>query len=191
MTQTLLSAAGRLLDRQMPDEYLRERTEIVSAEKSTLEGNRRSIVIFRVGREWFGLPLAALQEIAEVGRAHKVPHHSGGMVTGIVSVRGELLLHLAIEIILAVEREVDALRPNSSSDKKLLLVCNRAGRRFAFTADQVDGVHNYAPGDLKPLPATLSKARAAYTAGVLHWQDKTIGCLNDDSLFARFDKGLA
>ena len=48
----------------MPDGYLDERTEIVSAKKQTIEAGTKSVVIFRVGLEWpWRLSTVIVQEV--------------------------------------------------------------------------------------------------------------------------------
>jgi chemotaxis-related protein WspD len=191
MTQLHWSAAARLLDREMPEGYLDERTDIVSAEKLTVEAGTKSIVIFRLGLEWLALSTSVLQEVTELDRAHKVPHRVDGILRGLVNVRGELLLCVALGVMLGLERSPERDPPKDQATIERLLVCNREGNRLAFFVSEVHGVHHYHPRDLKDVPATLAKTAATYTVGVLHWKGRTVGCLDDELLFYAFSKGLA
>jgi len=191
MTQLHWSAAARLLDRDMPEGYLRERTDIVSAEKRIVEAGTKSIVIFRVGLEWLALSTNVLQEVTELDRVHKIPHRVDGILRGLVNVRGELLLCASLGVMLGLQRSKERNRPGDQPTIERLLVCNREGNRLAFFVSEVHGVHHYHPRDLKEAPATLAKAAATYTAGVLHWKNQTVGCLDDELLFYAFSKGLA
>jgi len=129
--------------------------------------------------------------VTELSRAHKVPHRVDGILNGLVNVRGELLLCVALEVMLGLERSPDGNRPKDQTTRERLLVCNREGNRLAFFVSEVDGVHHYHPRDLKDVPATLSKAASTYTVGVLHWKDRAVGCLDDELLFYALSKGLA
>jgi chemotaxis-related protein WspD len=72
------------------------------------------------------------------------------------------------------------------------LICNRKGDRLAFRTDNVYGVYRYHPGQLRDVPATLAMAAAGtYTLGMLPWNDRTVGCLDDELLFYALNKGLA
>jgi chemotaxis-related protein WspD len=188
VTQLHWSAAARLLDREMPEGYIEERTEIVSAEKETAEAGTKSTVIFRIGLEWLALSTKIFQEVTELSGVHKFPHHSDGVLKGLVNVRGELLLCVALDVLLGVPAES---RPKDQTTMGRLLVCNREGNRLAFFVSEVHGVHHFHPRELKDVPATLTKAAATYTVGVLHWKTMTVGYLDDELLFYALNKGLA
>jgi chemotaxis-related protein WspD len=191
VTQLRISAAARLLDRDLPEGYLGERTDIVSAPKRAVEPGVRSVVIFRLGLEWLSLSTGIFQEVAERNRVHKLPHHVSGVLSGLVNVRGDLLLCVALDALLGLAKSPEENRPKEQTTKERLLVCNRGGDRLAFFVDEVHGVHRFHQRELKEVPATVAKAAATYTVGLLHWMDKTVGCLDDELLFYAFNKGFA
>jgi chemotaxis-related protein WspD len=191
VTQLHWSAAARLLDRDIPEDYLDERTDIVSAENRLVEVGTKSAVIFRIGPEWLALSTTIFQEVTELGKVHKLPHHAGGVLRGLVNVRGELLLCVTLEVLLGMEKSPAGRSPEDQSATERLMVCNREGNRLAFFVSEVHGVYHFHARDLKDIPATLAKAAATYTTGVLHWNDKTVGCLDDELLFYGLNKGLA
>src|SRR6185436_7560933 len=136
------------------------------------------------------LPTRILQEVTEPGRIHRVPHR-GGILRGLVNVRGELLLCVALDVMLGLERSPEGNGPENETTTKRLLVCNRKGSLLALLASEVHGVHQFHPRDLKEVPATLAKAAANFTLGVLHWKERAVGCLDDELLFYALNKGLA
>jgi chemotaxis-related protein WspD len=187
-----------LLDREVPEESLRERTAQVAAPKSVVDRDTKSIVIFRLGVEWLGLATDVFQEVLEEWTVHTLPHRRGGILDGLVNVRGELLLCVALGTLLGLgpvpelngtraqlnEAQAGRLRPH-------LLVCNRRGDRLAFFVSEVFRIHRYNPGDLRDAPATLTKAAGAYTIGLVLWNGRTVGCLDDELVFNALTKGLA
>jgi chemotaxis-related protein WspD len=191
VTQLHISAAARLLDRDLPQGYLDERTDIVSAQQRVVEPGVRSVVIFRLGLEWLSLSTGIFQEVAERNRLHKLPHHTSGVLSGLVNVRGELLLCVALDALLGLAKSPEENRPKEQTTKERLLVCNRGGDRLAFFVDEVHGVHLFHQRELKEVPATVAKAAATYTVGLLQWMDKTVGYLDDELLFYAFNKGFA
>ena len=191
VTQLHWSAAARLLDRDLPEGYLDEKTVIVSAPKDVVETGIKSVVVFRLGLEWLSLSTGIFQEVTELSRLHKVPYHVGGTLSGLVNVRGELLLCVALEVLLGLAKSPDENRHKAQTTKERLLVCNRRGDRLAFCVDEVHGIHRFHPRDLKEVPATVARAAATYTFGLLQWMDKTVGCLDDELLFYAFSKGFA
>lgn len=186
-----MSDALHLLDREPPEDYLREWTKRIAAEKKIVEPGTNSAVIFRVGPEWLALPTRIFQEVAEHCTLHTVPHRHGGILAGLVNIRGELLLCASLGALLGLEQAAPAKTGRSRLVYKRLLVANRNGNRLAFPAEEVYGVVRYHPRELKPVPATLAHAAATFTIGVLPWQDRTVGCLNDELLFYKLDKSFA
>jgi chemotaxis-related protein WspD len=190
VTQLHWSAAARLLDRDMPQGYLAERTAIVSAQNDAVEPSTKSAAIFRIGPEWLSLPTNICQEVAEPRRVHKLPHRTGGILSGLVNIRGELLLCVSLDVLLGLDKSSEAYRRQNHTIKGQLLVCNREGDKVAFFVSEVYGVHRFHPRDLKQVPATVAKAAATYTVGILHWKDRIVGCLDDELLFYALNKAF-
>lgn len=191
MTQLHWSAAAGLLDRDLPDGYLDEMTHIISTPRCVVESSIQSVVIFRLGLEWLALPTGIFQEVTERSRIHKLPHRLDGILSGLVNVRGELLLCVALDVLLGLSKSPEELREKDKQSKERLLVCNRGGDRLAFIVNEVHGVHRFHPRDQKDVPATVARAAATFTVGLLQWMDKTVGCLNDELLFYALNKRLA
>jgi chemotaxis-related protein WspD len=191
VTQLHWSAAARLLDRDLPEGYLDERTDFVSAQKHVIEPGTKSIVIFRLGLEWLSLSTGVFQEVAERSSVHKLPHYVNGVLSGLVNIRGELLMCVALDVLLGLTKSLEESRQREQTAKERLLVCNRGGDRLAFFANEVHGVHRFHPRDLKEVPATVAKGAATYTVGLLQWRDKTVGCLDDELVFYALNKGFA
>jgi chemotaxis-related protein WspD len=184
----LRTSVSRLLDRDVSEDYLRQWTVLVAAQKKVAEVGTKSVVIFRLGTEWLALPTGMFQEVGEHCRLRTLPHHRGGILSGLVNVRGELLLCVSLEVLLGTEKGAEVRKEDSLGR---LLICNPPGGRLAFQVSEVHGVHRYHPGDLRDAPATLAKAAGVYVVGILPWRDKTVGCLDDQLLFYALDKGLA
>ena len=181
------NGALHLLDREPPADYLRAWTERIAAEKMVGEAGTNSVVIFRVGVEWLALPTSVFQEVAENCTLHTMPHRRGGIVAGMVTIRGELLLCASLAKLLGLEETSNG---KHIPDQRLL-VANRDGNRVAFPVDEVHGVVRYHRRELNPLPATLAHAAATYTIGLLSWQERTVGCLDDELLFYTLNKSFA
>ena len=183
---------GTFLDRDVSEEYLREWTAQVAAEKKVAEVGAKSAVIFRIATEWLALPTAVFQEVGDPCTVHTLPHHRGGIVSGLVNVRGELWVSVSLEALLGLRNAAEVPEPGKLNCYGRLLICNHRGGRLVFRVSEVGGVRRYHPRDLRDVPATLAKAAAGiYIVGVLPWEDRTVGCLDDELLFYALDKGLA
>jgi chemotaxis-related protein WspD len=185
-------AAARLLDREVSDESLRESTAHVSAKKNVFELGTKSVVIFRIATEWLALPTDAVQEVGDLCTLRKLPDHWRGTLKGLINVRGDLLICIALEVILGLDKAAVAQEIAKSTSARRLMICKRGNARMAFHVSEVYGLHRYHPRDLRSAPATLANAaEGVYTLGVLAWKDKIVGCLDDELLFYTLTKGLA
>jgi chemotaxis-related protein WspD len=180
-----------LLDRELPADYLREWTAHVSVDTRATKPGTKSVVIFRIGVEWLALPTSVFQEVAEQCRVHTLPHRRGGILLGLVNIRGELLLCVSLDTALGLEKAAAEQGDKTRMTYRRLLVVNREGSRLAFPVDEVSGVHRYHPCEVKERPATLAKATATYTVGLLSWKNITVGCLDDELLFYSLNENFS
>ncbi len=95
-----LSAVAELLDRDSLSESLREWADILSVEQKQVENDYRSILVFRIGWEWMGIETVCIEEVAEAPVVRRLPHRNGSLAHGIVSLRGEILVCISLEILL-------------------------------------------------------------------------------------------
>jgi chemotaxis-related protein WspD len=185
------AAAVQLLDRELPDDYRREWTNHIAAATKTTAAGTKSVVIFRIAEEWLALPTRVFQEVAEQCSVRTVPHRRRGNLLGLVNIRGELLLCASLGAALGLVPSPTGKQDELRRTYKRLLVVNREGSRLAFPVDEVSGVYLYHPRELKDIPATLAKAAAAYTIGLLAWNNTTVGCLDAELLFYALNKSFS
>jgi chemotaxis-related protein WspD len=186
------SAAARLLDRELPQDYLQEWTSLVSQENQVIERGTQSVLVFRIGPEWLALPTRVFEEVSQQTKPHRVPHHPrGGILNGVVSVRGELLLCIALGTLLGIERPSEETPGASRKTQERLLVCNYNGDRFAFFASEVHGIHRCHLRELREVPSTLAKSALTFTRGMLPLNGRAIGYLDEEAVCRALNKGLA
>jgi chemotaxis-related protein WspD len=185
------AAAAQLLDAEMPPGYLDEWTQHLSREKPRQSIETNSVVIFRIGMEWLALPTSVFSEIAPLKAIHSLPHQRNGVVLGIVNIRGELLVCVSLGEALGLAKVTDEEAGKTVTAQRRLLVVKREGSRLVFPADEIHGIHRFSNDDVRPVPATVSRATATYTRGMLLWKDKSVGCLDDQLLFYTLNRGLA
>jgi chemotaxis-related protein WspD len=184
------SAAAQLLRADLPSGYLERWTAHFANVPQVEDRHVRTALIFRIGLEWLALSPSNLQEIVEDRPIHSVPQRRCKFLLGVANVRGELLICVALDQLLGLEK----ITPERSVSKRTiysrLVVGGREGSRFAFPVDEVHGIHRFSPKELKEVPSTVSKAHTTYMRNILIWQDKSVGCLDDQFLFDMLDRGL-
>ncbi len=176
----VFAAAGRrFLDAPSPAGYLDEWTARLAEPEQLTDGGTVGALVFRLGEEWLALPVGVLVEVTHPRKPHRIPHR-GGLVGGLVNVRGELHLCARLDLLFGIDRPKSSPRPAA---RPRMVVMRNETERWAFEADDVDQVRRVAAADLVPTPPTLSRAAARVTRGVFHRDDRSVGLLDELRLF--------
>lgn len=180
-------AALEVLNRPLPAGYLRHWTEHHAAESRPRRLAASSAVPFRIGSEWLALPTKCFQEITERRPIHSIPR-ARPMVLGLANIRGELLICVSLGHLLGLP-DVPP-RNFFRANYERLLVLSWLGRRIGFPVNELKGPYRFCLEDVKPPPAALAKANAAYAESVLQWRETTLVLLDPDLLFSALNRNL-
>lgn len=193
----MAEAARAFFDRLAPVGYLESWSGILEERGARRDLEVVSVLVFRVADEWLALPTTVLVEVTKERRCHRVPHRTGGVLEGLVNIRGQLQLCVSVQRLLGIEGSApgprtpagDLLRVDDP-DLRRLLVIERPGRngpdRWAFPVDQVAGVIRVGQGTLRAVPATVSQSGARFCQALFDWQGVMVGILDE----TRFLDGL-
>jgi chemotaxis-related protein WspD len=184
------AGAVALLDRPTPGNYLTEWTDHFAQPKRAEELDTESAVIFRLGGEWLALATHVVSEVTHVLKIHSLPHRRAGVVMGLASVRGELVVCVSLAHILGVAGEETA-RESLRVRQARLLVIRRDDVRLVCPVDEVYGIYRFQPLELHEVPATVMKATASYSKALLPWKNRSVGLLDDQKLFATLRRSIA
>jgi chemotaxis-related protein WspD len=178
-----------VLDRPIEPDYRREQTRHVSRPDDLAPAPNRSVLVFRIGSEWFGLPTHIFQEVVEPRRIHSLPHPARSILLGLANIRGELLICVSLGHLIGLDKlpPLEQLRTNHGP----LLVLSSDEGRVAFAVHEVRGTLRFHLRQITPLPTMLAKAKPNYTQGVLYDQAGAIGLLDADSLISTLNQMLA
>lgn len=177
-----LSLASHLLERPVDDAYLEEWTNLFSQDR--MEGNGRnfqSVVVFRLGNEWFALSTKVFSEISKMRVIRRIPHRSTDTLRGLVNLRGQLQLCVDLAKILEIE---DAEDPSQG----MLMSIAHNGKTWVFVASEILGIFPYDVDVLKNVPVTVAKSTANYLKGVFSFDDKHASILDEELLFYSLDR---
>lgn len=171
---------AQLLDRAPPAGYREEWAGLLAKPQVTLRSERVSVMVFRLGDEWLGLPTKWITEVGAIRAVHSLPHRRGSVVAGVANIHGELLPCIALERVLQIERSA------IETSTRRLLVAGEGARRIAFIADEVHGVlqHN---DRATMLPAPSG---AICVTQILPWKNRTVGCLDVTALSSAIERRL-
>ena len=171
------TAGRRFLDAPSPAGYLDEWTARLAVRDEIREGDESSVLVFRLGDEWLALPVAVLVEVTRPRMQHRIPHR-GGLLAGMVNIRGELHLCVRLDLLLGVAAVADP-----DPEVRRLVVIRRAGEGWAFAADAVDQVHRVLLPELTTAAPTLARSQVKMTRGVFPHAGRSVGLLDDARLF--------
>ncbi|MCA8404078.1 chemotaxis protein CheW [Burkholderia cenocepacia] len=146
---------------------------------------RHAALAFRVADEWLALPIGVLREIAGTRPIHSLPHRRNSAVRGVVNIRGTLRIAISIGALLGLDAGKAGSGMGGGGDGRFtrLLVAAHQGEPVVFPVDEVEGVLRFGASDWVPVPATVGRASAGLSRGVLSWRGKSVGLLDDDRLF--------
>ncbi len=179
------TAAASLFDRSLPPGYLEEWARHFTTPVTADLANKHSAFVFRLGGDWLALPGGIVDEVAEPRKVHSIPHR-GGLVLGLVNIRGELLVCVSLARLLGIEQRAPAA---DRVNDRWLLVLGGGVRRLVCPVDEIHGGLRYAEQDLIPQFATLSGE--VYTRAILRWGTRTAGYLDETLMTRALERGLA
>jgi chemotaxis-related protein WspD len=139
------------------------------------------LLIFRLGSEWLAMALSFVAEVTSPRPVHRVPHRSNGVLSGLVSLRGQLRLCVSLHGLLGVTPSDPAADPSPNSR---LIVIREGLESWAFPAEEVSGVHRVARGSLQKVPSTLANPLGGFGRAVFGWDEgRSVDVLDEPRVF--------
>ncbi|MBI3414706.1 MAG: chemotaxis protein CheW [Verrucomicrobia bacterium] len=195
------SAVGvQLLDREAPPEYLDEATVLLARPQPPKLTGLRAAVLFRIGVEWFALPVGVLAEVVERRPVHSIPHSTCKFLKGLVNIRGELQVCISLTKLLGLPKRTEEQKASHSVFERLIVV-KRDGHHLVFPVSEIHGLSRYHPGELRAPPATGQRTSGCFVSAALPWhpprddamtaREINVGLLDDELLFHFVNKNLA
>ena len=169
--------ARTIMQRALPADYQRDWATQFAAPEPLPVITDQSVLVFRIGCEWLGLPARLCVTVAEMATAHRLPHRDNPILAGIVSVKGKLYPCMSLAALMAVGAE-EAQQPSDRKVYPRLLVMQLGQHAFALPVQALRGVHRYAASDLLAPPATANQTVHRYLTGVLDIAGTKVGCLD-------------
>jgi len=176
-----VSAGRQLLDRESSIDYQKDWGVQIS-EVSVEQKKQQSVVIFRLGDQWFGLPPKHFHEVIKWNVIHSIPHNMSEQLRGIVAIRGELQLCISLGHVLGVDRGETPGENIKKGVYERMVVLSGADEKYVFPVSEIRDIFHYSTSELSEPPATAAINSHNVVFGVLKWKDKYISCLDFDVL---------
>jgi purine-binding chemotaxis protein CheW len=130
-------------------------------------------VTFRVGTQWFGVPVLAVQEVINQQRVARVPL-AQPYVAGLLNLRGR--------IVTAVDMHERLEISCSPSESMMNVVVCDGGELFALAVDEVGDVGAFSTHMLERLPAGLDASWARVCSAVVRMDQGLLAILDTTRL---------
>jgi len=185
------SQEGRvLLNREAPEDYLAEWLSLLAQERETVSRDEKTVQVFRLMSEWLALPARCWVEVVTERPVRHIPHRSGRILLGLVSVRGEIHLCVSLSNLLGIEKDESPEDAGSRKARSRLCVVKMQNVSWVFPADEVHGLICYSEKDVGSVPSTVSRSFQKFTRGMLNTAGKKIGLLDETPLFEALSRSV-
>ncbi|WP_152054436.1 chemotaxis protein CheW [Tautonia marina] len=175
-SRSLADEARRLFDRPPPPGYLEEWAAVLAAPEAEESSDVASLLVFRVARSWLAIPTSTLVEVAESRPIHRVPHRVGGLLRGLINIRGRL--SPCVDVLRLLSIDVAATGGEPGEGRRVVVAEGARGTGWvAFEADEVAGVHLVPVERLRGLPSTVERAEG-HCEATFRWREQTVGVLD-------------
>jgi purine-binding chemotaxis protein CheW len=148
-----------------------------TAAKKQKEKKIEKLLIFKVGRNRYAIPIGELSQIIEDRGLTPIPFVPP-FLKGIFSLRGRI-----VGVIDVLERMKLQKREDSLARK--IVVLEKEGDLFGLRVDGIDHVVEVDILSLEPPPEGFDVALQEFVVGVFHYRKKTVALLNLDA-FLKF-----
>lgn len=181
-------AAQGFFDRAAPDGYLKEWSDQLSNSFKPVNKETLSLLIFRLGHEWFGVRSQIVVEVTLPRPIHSIPHRRSAILEGMVNLRGQIQLQVSLKELFGVSHSANPSRDPKAGDTQAfggarLIVLMQAGETWVFLADEVLEVRRFSKHEARTVPSTLSNSAFSFSQSVFVEESRTIGYLDEARLF--------
>lgn len=184
-----INTGKELFEKEPPDGYLNEWTDILSKEKIADEKADNSCLIFRLGSEWFGLDSSVIVEVTDYSEIHTLPHQRSRILKGIVNVRGEIKLAVELHGLLGVEQLASDAEKKSKIFKRNVVI-QRNKDNWVLPVDEIYGVLKFNDKRVTSLPATAKTSKENFLRGFIKSDKIEAGIIVNNVLFDSISKNV-
>lgn len=186
-------AGRKLLERDYPEQYRNEWTDVMAVVKEEESYRTISCVIFRIEREWLALRTRVFSEMidSEGLKTHTIPHRKNPVLIGLINIRGEIQLCVSLKTILNIEsNSKNHIREAESGGKQRMMVMDSQGEKWVFPVRDIQGVYRIHPSSFQNVPVTVVKSDSTFTRGIFEWKNKHVAYLDDELLLFSLNRSV-
>jgi len=142
-------------------------------------------LVFRLGQQWLGLPPLLVAEVAARQPLRRLAHRTTGKLEGVVNVRGELHLCVALGELLGL-----GARSETGGTARMVLVRDAQARVLAFRCEEVAGLQHFPKAALQPPPDTLPEPMRGCVEGLFPVESGHVAMLEGEAVLDLLERAL-
>lgn len=142
--------------------------------ESTYSGNDIQLVVFKLGREEYGVSILQVQEIKRITEITRVPH-SPDYIKGVMNLRGSVLP------VIDLKKRLN-LPPEEYTDDTRIIIIKVEDITVGMIVDAVSEVTTIDQSNIEPPQAVVGGIAADYLSGVGKLENRLLILLNTDAI---------
>jgi purine-binding chemotaxis protein CheW len=135
-------------------------------QKNTSATHEEQLIVFRLGREAYGVDIGQVQGIERIQRITKVPH-TPDFVEGVINLRGQVTPVITL-------RARFGLPPAEHTKETRIVVVRMGDTGVGLVVDAVDGVLRITSDQVEPPSELVSSVEAEYLRGIAKVADNLL-----------------
>lgn len=191
---TYVAAGETLFERPAPEGYAQEWASRLADNGAYAQAREvHSVVVFRLGTEWYAIDVVSLVEVAEERPIQRVPHRCNDVLLGLANIRGELHICVNMAPLLGHSGRACGLEAGLADlphQPRRLLVAEHQGARWVLQVDEVAGVVPVVVDEFRPVPHTLPGGSNSVARALFHWNLLTVGWIDSAVLFRQLSRSV-
>lgn len=153
-------------------------TALARREDDVAANDLISVLLFRLGDEWYAFPIDGVREIYNeyrVTRIPRVPPH----ILGVINVRGEIVSVTDLGVLIRVPGRL----PLALADvMPSAIMVARDEQVTAAVVDEIGDIVAIPAASVEPAVSTLDKAQAEFVSGTVYLDGRLVAILNLEKL---------
>jgi purine-binding chemotaxis protein CheW len=146
-------------------------------ERDELKEETLQLIVFRLGREWYGVEITKVKEVIKVSKVTYLPS-APEHIAGIISLRGNILSIMDLKMIFNLPHEMP-------TDKTRIMAIESGILETGFLVDEVVETIEVPVSKMEPSLLTLSPDRGKYIEGQCKLDNKLIALINVEKVLEK------
>lgn len=185
------ASAGRvLLGRQLPDDYGIDWADLQSSKLQNTAASV-SVVVFRLGDEWFSMPVSVFSEVNPMKMIHELPHNKSKILRGLVNIRGELKICVSLGYLIGLSKGTASNQQiGVAGTTNRLIMISQDNYEVVFPVTEIAGIHRYDQSEVNKCPSTIPSGSDHYFTGSVTWRNHDVACIDEYNLFKAIARAI-